>query len=72
MERKKQNSSGECQDHEGLNETKSRSVLYDSAKLNDGKEVDDAMLLNDVDNSVDGSDNHLTHLTPFESNDSVD
>eukprot|EP00957_Ditylum_brightwellii_P126917 9675414-Ditylum_brightwellii.AAC.1 len=28
------------------------------------------MLLNDVDDSVDG-DNHLTHLTQFESNDCV-
>eukprot|EP00957_Ditylum_brightwellii_P194088 14780971-Ditylum_brightwellii.AAC.1 len=53
MERKKQNVSGECQDHEVLNATKSRSVLYDSAKLNDGKEVivgvDDC-----VDNCFDG------------------
>eukprot|EP00957_Ditylum_brightwellii_P088198 6718230-Ditylum_brightwellii.AAC.1 len=67
-ERKKQNASDECQDHEVPNVTKSRSVLYDSAKLNDGKEVDETMLLTDVDNSVDGGDNHLTHLTQFESN----
>eukprot|EP00957_Ditylum_brightwellii_P097219 7404566-Ditylum_brightwellii.AAC.1 len=30
------------------------------------------MFLNDVDNSVDGGKNHLTHLTQFESNDGVD
>eukprot|EP00957_Ditylum_brightwellii_P055132 4178822-Ditylum_brightwellii.AAC.1 len=40
MERKKQNVSGECQDHEVPNATKSRSMLYDSAKSDDGKEVD--------------------------------
>eukprot|EP00957_Ditylum_brightwellii_P047664 3621378-Ditylum_brightwellii.AAC.1 len=39
MERKKQKSSGECQDYEVPNATKSRSVLYDSTKLKDGKEV---------------------------------
>eukprot|EP00957_Ditylum_brightwellii_P096675 7362798-Ditylum_brightwellii.AAC.1 len=39
MERKKQNTSGECQDHEFLNVMKIRSVLYYSAKSNDGKEV---------------------------------
>eukprot|EP00957_Ditylum_brightwellii_P123802 9437414-Ditylum_brightwellii.AAC.1 len=41
MERKKQNSSGKCQDREVLSAIKSRSVLYDSAKSNDGKEVDE-------------------------------
>eukprot|EP00957_Ditylum_brightwellii_P131284 10013009-Ditylum_brightwellii.AAC.1 len=39
MGRMKQNASGECQDHEVQNVTKSRSLLYDSAKLDDGKEV---------------------------------
>eukprot|EP00957_Ditylum_brightwellii_P161871 12324450-Ditylum_brightwellii.AAC.1 len=72
MERKKKNSSGECQDNEILNATKRRSVLYDSAKSNDGKEVDGTMLLNDVDNSVDDGNNHLTHLAQVENNDGVD
>eukprot|EP00957_Ditylum_brightwellii_P185911 14153928-Ditylum_brightwellii.AAC.1 len=53
MERKKQNVGGGCQDHEVLNATKSRSVFYDGAKSNDGKEVnggvDDC-----VDNCFDG------------------
>eukprot|EP00957_Ditylum_brightwellii_P126061 9610312-Ditylum_brightwellii.AAC.1 len=39
MVRKKQNTSGECQDRDVPNVTKSRNLLYDSAKLNDGKEV---------------------------------
>eukprot|EP00957_Ditylum_brightwellii_P147658 11244496-Ditylum_brightwellii.AAC.1 len=72
MEKKKQNPINECQDHEVPNVTKSRSVLYGSVKSNDGKEVDETMLLCDVDGSVDGGDNHLTHLTQFESNDGVD
>eukprot|EP00957_Ditylum_brightwellii_P048046 3648736-Ditylum_brightwellii.AAC.1 len=71
MERKRLNSSGEWQDHEVLNATKSKNVLYDSTKSNDGKEVDETMLLNDVNGSVDGGDNYLTHLTQFESNNGV-
>eukprot|EP00957_Ditylum_brightwellii_P002564 196782-Ditylum_brightwellii.AAC.1 len=70
--RKKQHTSGECQDHEVPNVMKSRSVLYVSAKLNDRKEDNETMLLNDIDNSVDGGDNHLTHLSTFGSNDGVD
>eukprot|EP00957_Ditylum_brightwellii_P123573 9421434-Ditylum_brightwellii.AAC.1 len=40
MKTKKLNSSSECQDHEVPNATKNRSVLYNSAKLKDRKEVD--------------------------------
>eukprot|EP00957_Ditylum_brightwellii_P183665 13989763-Ditylum_brightwellii.AAC.1 len=40
MERKKQKAYGECPDHQVLNVMKHRSVMYDSATLNDGKEVD--------------------------------
>eukprot|EP00957_Ditylum_brightwellii_P085530 6505629-Ditylum_brightwellii.AAC.2 len=61
-ERKKQNV---C----GRNATKGRSVLYDSAKSNDRKEVYETMLLNYVDDNVDGGNNCLTHLKQFESND---
>eukprot|EP00957_Ditylum_brightwellii_P133053 10145515-Ditylum_brightwellii.AAC.1 len=71
MGRKKLNLSSECQDHKVLNATKSRSMLYDSAKSNDGKEIGETMLSNDVDDSVDGGDNHLTHFASFESNDGV-
>eukprot|EP00957_Ditylum_brightwellii_P207542 15353440-Ditylum_brightwellii.AAC.1 len=67
-----QNACGECQDHGVPNMTKSRRLLYDSAKLNDGKEVDETMLLNVVEVSVDVGDNHLTYLTQFESNDGVE
>ena len=50
MVRKKQNTSGECQDHDVPNVTKSRSLLYDSAKLNDGAfaEVATAAVVADV------------------------
>eukprot|EP00957_Ditylum_brightwellii_P109835 8377588-Ditylum_brightwellii.AAC.1 len=54
-ERKKQNM---C----GLNLTKIRNVLYDSAISNEGKEVNETMLFYDVDGSVDGGDNHLTMM----------
>eukprot|EP00957_Ditylum_brightwellii_P173870 13236951-Ditylum_brightwellii.AAC.1 len=53
----------------GPNVMKSRSVLHDSATSNEGKEVDETMLLYDIDGSVDGGESHLTHLTQFESND---
>eukprot|EP00957_Ditylum_brightwellii_P184840 14078205-Ditylum_brightwellii.AAC.1 len=49
----------------GMNTTAIRSVLYDSVISNEAKKVDETMLLYDVDDSVDGGDNHLTHLTLF-------
>eukprot|EP00957_Ditylum_brightwellii_P105880 8074783-Ditylum_brightwellii.AAC.1 len=52
MERKKQNVCGGCQDHEVLNAMKSRSMFYDSAKSNDGKEVNDGV--DDCDNDCFG------------------
>eukprot|EP00957_Ditylum_brightwellii_P063643 4830718-Ditylum_brightwellii.AAC.2 len=72
MGRKQQNACGECQDHAVPNVTKSRHLLYDSAKLNDGKEVDKTILLNDVDRCVDCCVTHLTYLIQFESNYGVD
>eukprot|EP00957_Ditylum_brightwellii_P103046 7853253-Ditylum_brightwellii.AAC.1 len=74
MGRKKQNECGECQDHGVLNVMKSRSLLYDSVKSNDGKEVDDIVdrCINScvydivdvaVEDGVDGGETHLTHLT---------
>eukprot|EP00957_Ditylum_brightwellii_P169586 12907886-Ditylum_brightwellii.AAC.1 len=50
---------------------KQRSVLYDSVISNEGKEVDETILLYDADDSVDSGDNHLTHFTQFEINDGV-
>eukprot|EP00957_Ditylum_brightwellii_P063467 4817807-Ditylum_brightwellii.AAC.1 len=51
----KKNGYGECQDHGVLNVTKSRSLLSDSAKSNNGKEFDvgvDDCVNNHVDNCV--------------------
>eukprot|EP00957_Ditylum_brightwellii_P029807 2254714-Ditylum_brightwellii.AAC.1 len=54
MGRKKQNAYGKCQDHGLPNVIKSRSWLYDSAKSNDGKEVDYIGVNDHVNNYFDG------------------
>eukprot|EP00957_Ditylum_brightwellii_P207450 15353053-Ditylum_brightwellii.AAC.1 len=55
VRRMKQNACCECQDHGVPNVTKSRHLLSDSAKLNDGKEVGDC-----VDNCVNNCvDDHI-------------
>eukprot|EP00957_Ditylum_brightwellii_P081387 6190841-Ditylum_brightwellii.AAC.1 len=41
VQKMKQNARGECQDHGVLSVNKNRILLSESAKLNDGKEVDD-------------------------------